>query len=259
MGWRPGWVASMASMNGRTRTPGMTLLTLLADGNVWRPSAPASETAGVDPFGARAVRAAYDAAAEDYAAAFGQDLVNLPVDRSILDAAVEHLIGRAPVLDVGCGPGQICRYLASRGAPVIGVDLAPRMLAVARQHDPGVGLVCADMRALPFGPRTCSAAVLFYSLQHVPRAHLRSVLSELRRVLILDGMVVVATHLGEGEVFSDEFLGHQIATVGGTLYSREELERALLAHSFRVKLVRQRGPLPHEHQSQRVYLIARST
>ena len=125
----------------------MTPLTVLvANGNVWRPNALASETAGVDPFGAQTVRAAYDAAAEDYAAAFAEDLAKLPIDRSILDAAVERLFGRAPVLDVGCGPGQIGRYLTSRGAPVIGVDLAPRMLAVARQNDPGAALMCRPAR-----------------------------------------------------------------------------------------------------------------
>lgn len=213
----------------------------------------------MDPFGADAVRAAYGAAADDYAAAFGEDLAKLPVDRAILDAALDRLVGGAPVLDVGCGPGQVGRYLADRGARVVGVDLAPEMLAIARRRNPDCGSVCADMRALPVGPSTCAGVVAFYSIQHVPRTHLPSVLAELRRTLTPEGVLVLAIHLGGGEVFSEEFLGRQIATVGGTLYSREELERALQTHSFRTEVVRERGPLPHEHQSQRMYLIARST
>ncbi|MCN9241073.1 SAM-dependent methyltransferase [Streptomyces sp. RY43-2] len=59
--------------------------------------------------------------------------IRMPVDRwyahpttadeSVLDRCV------GPVLDVGCGPGRLCRALLSRGAFALGVDVAP--LAVA--------------------------------------------------------------------------------------------------------------------------------
>ena len=61
---------------------------------------------------------------------------------------------------------------------------------------------------------------------------------------------------GEGEVVIDEFLGHHIAPVGGTLYKRAELEVALADHGFTVEDVRERDPLPHEYPSQRLYVIA---
>ena len=78
----------------------------------------------------------------------------------------------------------------------------------------------------------------------------------MRDTLGRGGIFVIATHLGEGELYSEEFLGHAIARVGGTLYTRSELETALVAQQFALELVRERGPLPHEHQSQRIYLLA---
>ena len=36
-------------------------------------------------------------------------------------------------------------------------------------------------------------------------------------LLAPDGLLLIAAHLGEGEVFVDEFLGYQIDPVGGTL------------------------------------------
>ena len=68
---------------------------------------------------------------------------------------------------------------------------------------------------------------------------------------------VIATHLGDGEVTVDEFLGHAIEPVGGTMYGSEELRAALRRHSFRVDRTWYRESLPHEHPSRRIYLIGR--
>lgn len=87
----------------------------------------------MDRFDPKAVRVAYEATAEEYSASFGDNLEQLSVDRSVLDTlASARVIASAPVLDVGCGPAQVGSYLATRGVRAIGLDLAPRMLAVAR-------------------------------------------------------------------------------------------------------------------------------
>lgn len=40
------------------------------------------------------------------------------------------------VLDAACGEGFLARHLAARGARVTGIDLAPRLIAMARAQDP---------------------------------------------------------------------------------------------------------------------------
>jgi hypothetical protein len=69
---------------------------------------------------------------------------------------------------------------------------------------------------------------------------------------------LIATHLGEGEVLVDEFLGHTIGTVGGTLYEADALRATLECHHYVIEDVRFRDPLPHEHPSKRIYLRARA-
>ena len=211
----------------------------------------------MDPFDPRAVRAAYDTVAGDYTAAFADDLDRLPVDRSVLDASLEGLDRGGLSLDLGCGPGQVARYLADRGRDVIGLDTSAHMVRVAATRTDRARFTCGDIRSLPFRSQSCGAVVAFYTIQHLPRSDLGIALDEMQRVLTVDGLLVVATHLGVGEVFIQEFLGHEIEPVGGTLYGDAELRDALEASSFSVERAWHRGPLPHEHQSQRIYVLAR--
>ena len=51
---------------------------------------------------------------------------------------IDELLGPEPagldVLDVGCGTGIASRQVAERGANVLGVEVAPRMAEIARNH-----------------------------------------------------------------------------------------------------------------------------
>ena len=210
-----------------------------------------------EPFDAAAVRAAYDVAAEDYAEAFAADLLRLSTDREVLDSVAERSHGDSIVLDLGCGPGQVGQYLTERGVRVVGLDLALQMLLVAGRRTGNRNFACGDMRSAPFGSESFSEVVAFYAIHHLPRSALGNALTEIRRILKPAGLFVVATHLGESEVFSNEFLGHPIETVGGTLYRKDELLIELQNQSFVVEDVRHRDPLPHEHQSRRIYVTAR--
>lgn len=62
----------------------------------------------------------------------------LPLQRYLgeLSAADEDVLSRAtaPVLDVGCGPGRHVLALAGRGILVLGVDVSPVAVRIARER-----------------------------------------------------------------------------------------------------------------------------
>jgi SAM-dependent methyltransferase len=211
----------------------------------------------MDAFSADTVRAAYDEVAADYVAAFGDDLARLPVDRAMLDAALNALPAGLPTMDLGCGPGAVASYLSARGAQVVGVDLSARMLALAHASEPALRPVQGDMRRLPFRTGTYGLIVAFYSIQHVPRSCVVEVLEEITRVLSTPGALLIATHLGEGDVYTSDFLGHQIDALGGALYHVGDLVGHLQTCGLLIEVEKQREPLPHEHDTRRVYLLAR--
>jgi len=103
------------------------------------------------------------------------------------------------ILDVGCGTGlfpESIKDCGGEGCIVFGVDISLRLLQVARRRLRGQAsfLICADVDFLPFPDRTFDTAVAFTLLQNVPDA--KVVLGEIRRVLRLDGALVV-TYLKE--------------------------------------------------------------
>ena len=213
----------------------------------------------VEPFDSSAVRAAYDVVAGDYAKAFADDLLKLAVDREVLDLVLQGTARGESVLDLGCGPGQVGVYLGQRGLRMIGIDLAFQMLLVARQRTGNRCLVRGDMRSIPLRTGSISGVVAFYSVHHLPRSALRTALAEIRRILKPAGLLVIATHLGESEVYTNMFFGHEIETVGGTLYGEGELVGLLESESFVIEDIRSRDPLPHEYESRRIYLVSRRT
>jgi SAM-dependent methyltransferase len=55
------------------------------------------------------------------------------------------------VLDAGCGTGRVAIELARRGVEVVGVELDPSMLAVAREKAPDVEWIEHDVATLELG------------------------------------------------------------------------------------------------------------
>jgi trans-aconitate methyltransferase len=54
------------------------------------------------------------------------------------------------ILDLGCGPGQLTRRIAERGAEVIGLDASPEMIGQARQNFPELQFVLKDAAQMEF-------------------------------------------------------------------------------------------------------------
>jgi 2-polyprenyl-6-hydroxyphenyl methylase/3-demethylubiquinone-9 3-methyltransferase len=89
------------------------------------------------------------------------------------------------VLDVGCGGGFSCEFMAKRGAIVSGVDLSPACIESARLHAQKTRLTI-DYRAgvaeqLPFESNQFDCVVCVDVLEHI--ADLAQTLREVSRVL----------------------------------------------------------------------------
>jgi len=194
----------------------------------------------------------YDRVARAYAEQYFTELERKPFDRQMLDRFAAGVRGRGRVMDLGCGPGHIGRYLAERGLDVFGVDLSPGMVALARELNPGLRIEHGDMRALALPDASLAGVVAFYSLIHLERASAPRALAEIARVLAPGGAVLLAFHEGEGEAHADDWFGQGVS-VDATLFSPEEMRRLMGQAGLAVAEILTRPPYDFEYSTQRVY------
>ncbi len=163
----------------------------------------------------RANRAWWDADAEEYQAAHGGDLgdVEFLWCPELLKEADARLLGDpatlagARVLEVGCGAASCSRWLRTRGAAPVALDLSGGMLRHARAAAARTGidvpLVQASADQLPFADGVfdlaCSA---FGAVAFVARPE--SIMTEVARVLRPGGLWVFATNHPMRWMFPDD-------------------------------------------------------
>ncbi|MFE5819771.1 class I SAM-dependent DNA methyltransferase [Streptomyces sp. NPDC056479] len=163
-----------------------------------------------------ATRASYDAIAPAYTDRFSDwPAHSAPLDRSLVTAfaelAREH--APAPVADLGSGPGSVTAHLDALGTPVFGVDLSPRMVALARRAHPGLRFHVGSMTSLDLPDETLGGILALYSIIHVPDDHLPATFTEFHRVLRPGAPVLLAFQSGDTEdhLHLSERFGQEIA------------------------------------------------
>jgi len=70
--------------------------------------------------------------------------------------AIEVKKHSGSILEVGCGTGRVALQLAQEGVPIVGLDLSPAMLTVARQKSQGLSNIRwieGDMQTFELGER----------------------------------------------------------------------------------------------------------
>jgi SAM-dependent methyltransferase len=220
---------------------------------LWHGISSAHHRAGLKVLGLmwHQLRSAYDHVATKYEERFIDELDGKPRDRELLDRFATTTID--PVVEVGCGPGQIGAYIRRRGRHVIGVDLSKSMAALAR-HRLGAA-VSADMRRLPCASASVGGVVAFYSIIHMPRPDLTVALQEFERVLRPGGQLVFSAHEGDGEYRSTEFLGEAVPFIA-SLFTLDELVTATRAARLDVVTTERRAPYATESDTYRLYIGA---
>ena len=101
----------------------------------------------------------------------------------------------AKVADIGCGAGTFSRLWAEAGCRVMGLDVNPALVDIARKRAGSDG-IAIDFRvgsadALPWPDSTFDIVVMPELLEHVPKW--RACLAEASRVLRTGGVLYVST------------------------------------------------------------------
>src|SRR5579863_1269086 len=203
------------------------------------------------------IRESYDRLAEAYTRRIADELQHKPLDRELLDRFAKQTAGRGEVCDMGCGPGQVARYLRDAGASVFGLDLSPGMLEQARKLNPDIPFREGNMLALDIPNEALAGIAAFYAIVNIPRQSLPLVFHEIQRVLQPGGLLLLAFHTGNEVLHEDELWGQKIS-MDFFLLPPTEIKLELEAAGFNIEDAVERKPYPDaEYPSRRVYIFAR--
>jgi SAM-dependent methyltransferase len=208
------------------------------------------------------LRDTYDTVARAYDAQLAGELDHKPLDRALLTAFLE-LTGPGPVADVGCGPGHVTRFLAARHPDVLGLDLSPRMIEIARQRAPELTFTVASMLSLPVPDGAWAGAVAMYSIIHLSPPERAAAFGELARAVRDGGRLLVSFHIDGPDVAAGSTT-HLTTWFGSAVdvdvhfLDPATISGELAAAGFRIESTLLREPLDQaEFPSRRAYLLAR--
>jgi SAM-dependent methyltransferase len=199
----------------------------------------------------------YDQVAAEYAEKFKDEMDDKPFDRDCLDRLAREVGALGPICDLGCGPGQIARYLHRQGVDTLGVDLSPRMIAEAQRLNPEIPFHQGNMLSLPDTENSWGGIAAFYCIIHIPREQVVDALREMKRVLKPGGVLLVTFHIGN-EIEHLDTWWEKPVNVDFAFYQPEEMKKWLIDAGFELEEILIREPNPDvEVATRRAYLFAR--
>jgi cyclopropane fatty-acyl-phospholipid synthase-like methyltransferase len=193
----------------------------------------------------------YDRVAEEYAALESEAAPWPRLAR--LRAFIADLPDGSRLLDVGCGNGiPATREIASRHG-VIGVDISPAQIALARSNVPNATFHCADVREIEFPAGLFDAIVALYLIDNVPREDYAALFRRLAGWLRPGGRILLSAEPGDDPGRIYEWLG--VPMFINTLPA-EEVAALLSEASLRVEQMESESQLEGGREIEFVWFVA---
>ncbi|MBS1635868.1 MAG: class I SAM-dependent methyltransferase [Bacteroidetes bacterium] len=101
----------------------------------------------------------------------------------------------ASILEIGCGPGNVARYLLELrpDLQLHGIDLAPNMVDLARQNNPGATFEVMDARHIHELTSHYDAVMCAFCLPYLSKEDVQKLFKDCFRLLKPGGMLYLST------------------------------------------------------------------
>jgi 2-polyprenyl-3-methyl-5-hydroxy-6-metoxy-1,4-benzoquinol methylase len=140
---------------------------------------------------------------------------------------------KAKLLEIGCGPGNITKYLLSKRPDydIFGIDIAPNMVELAKKNNPTASFAIMDSRQIDEIETKYDGIVCGFCLPYLSHPDSRKFILDCHHLLNGNGLIYIS--FVEGDPAQSDF---QIGSNGHRsffyFYNLDELKTELIENGF---------------------------
>jgi 2-polyprenyl-3-methyl-5-hydroxy-6-metoxy-1,4-benzoquinol methylase len=133
---------------------------------------------------------------------------------------------QASILDIACGPGNITQYLLSKRPDfkILGIDLAPKMIELAKQNNPEANFKILDGRSIKELNTRYDGIICGFGLPYFTKEEAIQLINDAAEILKDCGVLYLSTMEDDGMNKS----GYQTSSSGDKMYIHYHQEDYLL-------------------------------
>lgn len=100
----------------------------------------------------------------------------------------------AEILEMGCGPGNITRYLLNKNPrlKILGTDVASNMIDLAKENNPGANFLLMDARKASDLKTKFHAIISGFCLPYLSTGEVLKLISDCRKLLFNNGILYLS-------------------------------------------------------------------
>lgn len=196
---------------------------------------------------------AYNKNSEDYTNKF----MNFPLYEKKIKEFVSFLDCGNEVLDLGCGPGNVLKWLCSSGKEfsITGVDLSEKMLKIAEKNIPEGKFYCEDITNISFDESTFDVIILSFCIVHLDDNEMKVVLEKASKYLRDKGKIYLSFMEGKEPGFETTSFSKE--EIYYNYYEADKVRDLLANYDFEIlKLSKQDYPEPDGSVTTDVFIFA---
>jgi predicted TPR repeat methyltransferase len=121
---------------------------------------------------------------------YTEKYMNVDLYADSLDIFCELAENNGSVLELACGPGNVTKYILSKrpDLKILGTDLAPSMLEIAREKNPNAVFTEMDCRKMSTLNKTCDAIICAFGLPYLSKGEAVQLIFDAKKHLDANGL-----------------------------------------------------------------------
>ena len=139
---------------------------------------------------------------------------------------------KAKLLDVGCGPGNITKYLLSKrpDLDILGIDITPNMIELAKKNNPSANFSVMDSRNIANLSASFDGVVGGFCIPYLSQGECNAFISDVYNSLNANGLIYLS--FVEGDPKKSDFKTSNMGRVYFYYHKLEDLKEQLIKTKF---------------------------